>query len=391
MAPHSLPLTLLERLVAFETESHLSNLALVDFVGDYLAEQGVEFSRHPNPAGDKAAILATIGPKTEGGVVLSGHTDCVPVEGQAWSGDPFRLRVENGRALGRGAVDMKGFDALCLAAVPAMQKAPLKRPIHICLSYDEETSCLGANDAIARFGRDLPVPAAAIVGEPTQMQAADAHKSVATFMTRVFGHEAHSAKPQLGANAIAAAVDLMAELNRLADEMEARGDPSGRFDPPYTTVHIGRLAGGNARNILARECWFNWEFRGLPDLDSNEIPDRFKAVSERVARERLNRHAATGGFPPGRIDTDWEVLVPGLAPEPGSVAEKLVLSLTGAPATVSVPYGTEAGHFQAAGIATIVCGPGSIDQAHQPDEYITLGEFAKGEEFIGRLIDAMAG
>ena len=385
------PLALLDRLVAFETESSLSNLALVDFVAGYLDEHGVTFSRHPNPAGDKAAILATIGPVTEGGVVLSGHTDCVPVAGQAWTADPFRLRVENGRALGRGAVDMKGFDALVLAAVPAMLKADLKRPIHICLSYDEETTCLGANDAIARFGRDLPMPAAAIVGEPTEMAAADAHKSVATFMTRVFGHEAHSAKPHLGANAIAAAVDLMAELNRLADEMEARGDPSGRFDPPYTTVHIGRLAGGNARNILARECWFNWEFRGLPDLDPNEIPDRFKAVSERVLTERLNRHAAKGGFPPGRIETDWEVLVPGLAPEPGSAAEKLVLSLTGAPETISVPYGTEAGHFQAAGIATIVCGPGSIDQAHQPDEYITLDEFAKGEAFIGRLVEAMAG
>lgn len=384
------PLALLERLVGFETESRLSNLALVDFVAAYLDAHGVEFSRYPNPAGDKAAILATIGPKSEGGVVLSGHTDCVPVEGQDWSADPFRLRVENGRALGRGAVDMKGFDALCLAAVPAMLKAPLTRPIHICLSYDEETTCLGANDAIARFGRDLPMPVAAIVGEPTEMRAADAHKSVATFMTRVFGHEAHSAKPQLGANAIAAAVDLMAELNRMTDEMEARGDPSGRFDPPYTTVHVGRLAGGNARNILARECWFNWEFRGLPDLDSNEIPDRFEAVSERVLVERLNRHAATGGFPPGRIETDWQVLVPGLRPDPGSAAEKLVLSLTGAPATISVPYGTEAGHFQAAGIATIVCGPGSIDQAHQPDEYISLDEFAKGEAFIARLIDRMA-
>lgn len=383
------PLALLERLVGFETESHDSNLSLIDFVSHYLTELGVEVSRHPNQAGDKAAILATIGPKVEGGVVLSGHTDCVPVAGQSWSADPFRLRIEHGRAIGRGAVDMKGFDALCLAAVPTMLTARLKHPIHICLSYDEETTCLGANDAIASFGQDLPKPAAAIVGEPTEMQAADAHKSVATFVTRVVGHEAHSAKPHLGANAIAAATELMAELNRMADEMEARGDPSGRFDPPFTTIHVGIVQGGNARNILARECRFDWEFRGLPDLDPNEIPDRFTAVSEKILAERLNRHVAAGGFPPGRIETDWEVLVPGLRPEPGSAAERLVLSLTGAPATVSVPYGTEAGHFQAAGIPTIVCGPGSIDQAHQPDEYITLDALAQGETFIARLIERM--
>jgi acetylornithine deacetylase len=379
------PLAMLERLVAFDTESHLSNLPLIDFVAGHLEGLGVEVSRHPNGAGDKAAILATIGPHAEGGVVLSGHTDCVSVAGQEWSGDPFRLRVQDGRAVGRGAVDMKGFDALCLAAVPAMLDADLKRPIHILLSYDEETTCLGANDAIARFGRDLPRPAVAIVGEPTELAPADAHKSVATFMTRVFGHEAHSAKPHLGANAIAAAAELMAELNRIADEMEARGDPSGRFDPPFTTVHVGRVGGGNARNILARECWFNWEFRGLPDLDPNEIPDRLDAFAARVLTERLNRHV-----PLGRIETEWEILVPGLKPEPGSQAERLALDLTGAPHTVSVPFGTEAGHFQAAGIPTIVCGPGSIDQAHQPDEYITLEAIAAGEAFLERLITRMA-
>ncbi|TDR89897.1 acetylornithine deacetylase [Enterovirga rhinocerotis] len=382
-SPTSIPL--LERLVAFDTESSRSNLDLIDFVSDYLAGLGVEVSRHPNAAGDKAALLATVGPRAEGGVVLSGHTDCVPVAGQAWTGDPFRLRVEGGRAIGRGAVDMKGFDALCLAAVPAMLKAGLKRPIHICLSYDEETTCLGANDAIARFGRDLPLPAAAIVGEPTELAAVDAHKSVATFLTRVHGHEAHSAKPELGASAVMAAAELMAELNRIADEMVARGDPSGRFDPSYTTVHVGQVEGGNARNILARLCWFNWEFRGLPDLDPNEIPERFKAASERVARDRLNRHGAYG-----RIETEWEILVPGLAPDPGSTAERLVLDLVGANATTTVPFGTEAGHFQAAGIPTIVCGPGSIDQAHQADEYIALDALADGEAFLGRLIARMA-
>ena len=378
-------LDILERLVRFETESGQSNLPLVDHVVSYLGGLGVAVRRFPNQDGTKAALLATIGPAVGGGIVLSGHTDCVPVVGQKWSADPFRLRVEGGRAIGRGAGDMKGFDAIVLAAVPDMLAARLKRPIHIVLSYDEETTCLGANDAIACFGRDVPMPAAAIVGEPTGLAVVDAHKSVATFVTTVHGHEAHSAKPQLGASAVMAAGDLLAELNRLADEMEARGDPSGRFDPAFTTVHVGQVEGGNARNILARHCRIAWEFRGLPDLDPNEIPDRFAKACERVVRERLNRWG-----PFGRIETDWEILVPGLAPAPGSTAERLGLRLTGQPATETVPFGTEAGHFQAAGIPTIVCGPGSIDQAHQPDEWISLEAIAAGETFIGRLISECA-
>jgi acetylornithine deacetylase len=376
---------MLERLVAFETESSLSNLALVDFVVAYLAGWGVPTLRVPNASGDKSAILATIGPSDRGGIVLSGHTDCVPVAGQAWTSDPFRLRVADGRAYGRGAVDMKGFDALALAAVPDFLDARLTTPIHILLSYDEETTCLGSLDIIARFGRDLPLPVAAIVGEPTNLAVVDAHKSVATFNTIVHGHEAHSAKPSLGANAVMAAGELLAELNRLADEMETRGDPTGRFDPPYTSVHAGRVQGGNARNILAKDCLIAWEYRGVPGLDPDEIPGRFDAFAAEVERARLNRHG-----PYGRIATEREVLVPGLRPEPGSRAERLGLALTGGTRTESVPFATEAGHFQAAGIPTIVCGPGSIDRAHQPDENITLDELAAGEAFMHRLAERCA-
>lgn len=375
-------LELLERLVAFETESHRSNLALIDFVADYLAGWGVTVSRHPNAERTKAAIMASVGPADRPGIVLSGHTDCVPVEGQSWSAEPFRLRVAGGRAYGRGAVDMKGFDAICLGALPDMLARPLATPIHLVLSYDEETTCLGSLDAIARFGRDLPLPQAAIVGEPTDLTVVDAHKSVGTFITRVCGHEAHSAKPTLGASAVMAAGDLIAALNRLADEMEARGDPSGRFDPPWTTVHVGQVVGGNARNILAKHCVLNWEFRGLPDLDPEEIPRRFSQDSARIERERLNRYG-----PHGRIETVQEVLVPGLRSEPGSEAERLGVELTGRARIATAPFATEAGHFQAAGIPAIVCGPGSIDQAHQPDEYISLGALAAGEAFIGRLIE----
>lgn len=379
------PLELLERLVAFDTESSKSNLALIDFVAGYLDGWGVPHVRVPNATGDKAALFATLGPMRDGGIVLSGHTDVVPVTGQAWTSDPFALRVAEGRAYGRGAVDMKGFDALALALVPAALEAELTRPIHILLSYDEETTCLGVTDTIARFGTDLPRPGAVIVGEPTGMQVADAHKSVVTYNTTVHGHAAHSAKPGLGANAVMAAADLIAELNRIADAMVVRGDASGRFDPPNTTVHVGVIEGGTARNILPKLCTFLWEFRGLPDLDMAEIPTLFAAACERVARERLNRY---GDY--GQIETVEEVSVPGLAPDPGSEAEQLALRLAGRNATITVPYATEAGRFQRAGLPTVVCGPGSIDQAHQPDEFITLDELARGEAFMRRLVETCA-
>lgn len=384
--PRYTPLEMLARLVAFDTESSKSNLALIDFVEDYLRGWNVPFVRVPNADGDKAAIYATIGPADRGGVVLSGHTDVVPVTGQAWTGDPFTLRVLDGRAIGRGAVDMKGFDALALALMPDFLSAGLKTPIHILLSYDEETTCLGVADTIARFGQDLPKPRAVIVGEPTMLEVTDAHKSVVTFYTTVHGFEAHSAKPALGANAVMAAAELVCELNRIADEMIARGDPSGRFDPPYTTVHVGTINGGTARNILPKVCSFHWEFRGLPDLESNEIPDRLARFADDIALKRLNRFG-----PLGRIETELEVSVPGLAPEPGSEAERLALRLAGRNRTIAVPYATEAGRFQEAGIPTIVCGPGSIDQAHQPDEFISLDDLAAGEAFLRRLAQQCAG
>ena len=275
---------------------------------------------------------------------------------------------------------MKGFCALCLALVPDFLAAGLRTPIHFLFSYDEETTCRGPLDIIRRFGGDLPMPVAAIVGEPTSLEVADAHKSVVTFATTVHGHEAHSAKPALGANAVAAAAELVCELSRIGDEMIARGDPSGRFDPPHATVHVGTVAGGTARNILAKTCRLHWEFRGIPGLDPDEIPRRLEGFAQDVALQRLNRY---GDY--GRIETAMEASVPGLAPDPGSAAERLALRLAGRNATVTVPFATEAGHFQAAGVPTIVCGPGSIDQAHQPDEYITLEDLAAGEGFLRRL------
>lgn len=375
------PLDMLARLVAFDTVSHKSNLPLIDFVEDYLSGWGVASTRFPNTTGDKAALFATIGPQDRGGVLLSGHTDVVPVEGQAWSRDPFTLHVENGRAYGRGAVDMKGFVALALALVPDFLAAGLKTPIHLFFSYDEEVTCLGVVDGIAEMGKSLPRPRAVLVGEPTSLDIADAHKGIRTFFTGITGFAAHSSKPHLGASAVHAGTRLAAELVRLADEREMQIDESGRFDPPYDTIHVGKFQGGIARNILADRCDLSWEVRTLPGSDPEAVPARFAALSQEVLA-RMRKTA-----PGAAIETVMSSDVPGLAPDPGSEAETLAMRLAGRNSTIAVAYATEAGHFQRAGLPTVVCGPGSIDQAHQPDEYITLEQFSAGETFMRRLME----
>jgi acetylornithine deacetylase len=377
--------TILQRLIGFDSVSDRSNLPVVDYVEDYLSELGVATWRAPNAAGDKAALMATIGPMVAGGVVLSGHTDVVPVEGQPWSGDPFRMREIEGRIYGRGACDMKGFDAIALAMVPYFQAAGLKRPIHILLSYDEETTCLGSLDLIARFGRETPRPALAIIGEPTMMAVADAHKGVATFRTIVTGHEAHSAKPALGANAVAVACDIVSEIARLARNFEAPELIDPRFDPPYSTLHVGMIRGGTARNILARECVFHWEFRGLPGFPTAEAMRMVQTFVDEVALPRLTQFVSGP-----TIETILEVDVPGLAARGNDAAATLALRLTQSNRAVAVSFATEAGHFQGAGLPTIVCGPGSIDQAHKPDEYIAAAQISACIAFMKGLAEELS-
>lgn len=370
---------ILDRLIAFDTESSKSNLELVAFVESLLRAHDAPYVVVPNATGDKAAVFVTIGPMIDGGVVLSGHTDVVPVTGQTWTSDPFKLRREGSRLYGRGATDMKGFDAVCLAMIDEFKRAPLKKPIHILLSYDEETTCAGPLDTIARFGLDLPRPAAVIVGEPTLMDVADAHKSIATFYTTVRGLEAHSSKPNLGANAIEGAAALVADLYRFADEMAA-GEGDDRFDPPTSTLSVGTMNGGTARNILAKECSFHWEFRGLPGLPQDVALRRLEQYARDTVLPRLRRFA-----PEASVETIVEVEVPGLCAQNGSVAETLALKLTRSNRTIAVPYATEAGRFQSAGVPTIVCGPGSINQAHQPDEFIETAELSRCISFMRAL------
>jgi acetylornithine deacetylase len=377
-------IALLDRLVAFDTESSRSNLPLIDFVEDYLLGLGARFTRIPNAEGDKAALFVTIGPDVDGGVVLSGHTDVVPVTGQQWTSPPFTLRRDGERLYGRGTCDMKGFDALCLAMAPEFLAAPLKKPIHIMLSYDEETSCAGCLDTIARFGKDLPRPALAVIGEPTLMQVADAHKSVATYRTRVIGHEAHSSKPWLGISAVHVACELVSALEKIGRELEAERDPHGRFDPAFSTVHVGIINGGTARNIMARTCEFYWEFRGLPHVPQDRALKRFEAYCEALAAQRFAK------FPNAKIETLIEIEAPGLRAEPDSAASTLALALARANHTIAVPYATEAGQFQLGGLPAVICGPGSIDQAHQPDEYIEIAQLAEGVAFLRRLASQLS-
>jgi len=379
------PVDMTARLVAFDTVSSRSNLPLIEFVADYLAGHGIESLRLPNQDGDKAALFATIGPKDRGGVCLSGHVDVVPVEGQAWTSPPFAARLDDGRLYGRGTCDMKGFVATALAMVPEFIKADLKTPIHLCFSYDEEVTCFGSLDAIRRFGTDLPRPAACIVGEPTLMQVVDAQKSLATYVTAIVGRPAHSSMPALGANALHAAARIITELDIIADELRERGDPSGRFDPGYSTVQCGVINAGEAVNIVPAHARFSWECRGVPSLPVEEVPDRIRRFGAEVIEPRLRRTAADA-----RVTTELEVTVPGLAPDPGSYAEVLALRLANQNRTHAVSYGTEAGHFQLGGVPTVICGPGSIEQGHRADEWIAVSELEACAAFLRRLAAALA-
>jgi acetylornithine deacetylase len=383
--PRLSPVEMTARLVSFDTVSDRSNLALVDFIADYLAAHGVASTRLPNADSSKAALFATIGPRERGGVCLSGHLDVVPVAGQAWTSPPFEARLDGARLYGRGSCDMKGFIGTALALVPEFAAAGLTTPIHLCLSYDEEVTCHGSLDAIRRFGLDIPLPFACIVGEPTSMQVVDAQKSLSTYVTTVIGRPSHSSLPALGANALHAAAHLIAELDRIADALRQRGDPSQRFDPAYSTVQAGLIEAGEAVNIVPSRATITWECRGVPGLPIDEVAQRLRRYACDVVEPKLRMTA-----PEASITTELGVMVPELAPDPGSVAETLALRLAGQNRTHAVSYGTEAGHFQKSGVPTVICGPGSIEQAHRADEWIALSEIEACAGFLRRLAAALS-
>jgi acetylornithine deacetylase len=373
---------ILETLVGFDTTSRNSNLALIEWVEAYLDGHGVPHRRVPNADGSKSNLLATIGPAIEGGAVLSGHTDVVPVDGQPWTSDPFSLVERDGRLYGRGTCDMKGFLALALAAVPDLIDARPRRPVHLAFSYDEEIGCLGAPGLIEVINRELPKPAFVVVGEPTDMVAVNGHKGIAYFRVTVTGREAHSSQTQQGVSAIMEAVKLMSSLTELSARLEREADPASPFTPKGATLTIGIVHGGTAGNILARECKFLFDLRSPHTLDPQVVLAPFFA--EVAALDAALKARA----PEAGVAIEMQSNVPPFAPEPDGAAESFARRLAGDNGPPrAVAFATEAGQFQRAGLSTVLCGPGSIEQAHQPDEYVEIAQMERGTAFMRRLVE----
>ena len=371
----------LARLVAFDTTSRRSNLQLIGWIADYLAGWGVESTLTHDDEGGKANLFATLGEGGAGGVVLSGHTDVVPVDGQPWTCDPFTLTEREGRLFGRGTCDMKGFIAVCLALVPEFLRRKPGRPLHLAFSYDEEVGCLGVGRLIADVKARGLAPQAVIVGEPTAMAPVDAHKGIAGFRTSFRGVPAHSSATHLGASAIHAAGRFIAFLDDLFDEHRLLARPELGFVPPCTTVQVGIVEGGTANNIIARDCMVDWHFRALPSDDPAAIEARATAFLDALRQRMRDLHPACD------IATRLRARVPPLKPDPASPATALALALTGANGTAQASFATEAGIFQEDGFAAVVCGPGDIAQAHQPDEFVDPQQLEACAAFLRRLMD----
>lgn len=372
-------LDILERLTAFDTTSRHSNLALIEWVEAYLAARGVASVRAPSPDGAKANLYAVIGPMAEGGVVLSGHTDVVPVDGQPWTSDPWRVTARDGKLYGRGVADMKSFLALMLSHVEMARDAGLKRPLILAFSYDEEVGCLGAPYMISAMA-SLPAPSAVIVGEPTSMRVLSGHKGIATFTVTVEGREAHSSQTQQGVSAVMEALPLLQLVADMAREAEARADRTAPFTPPQTTMTVGLVEGGTATNILARRCCFSWDLRCPPGEDPEIYAQRFMAAAADVDA------AIKARAPEGGVTVARRSATPALHIRRDSEAEQLARALTGDNGLEAAAFAAEGGLFQQAGWPTVVCGPGSIAQAHQPDEWIEISQIARGAQFMRDLI-----
>ena len=369
---------LLSRLVAFPTVSRDSNLPLIDWVEEYLSGLGARCRRTWNKERTKANLFAAIGPDAPGGVVLSGHSDVVPVDGQDWHTDPFTLTERDGLLYGRGSADMKGFAAVFLSRLASLDTGSMDKPLYLALSYDEEVGCLGidrmVDDALAHFAR----PDFAIIGEPTSMQTVRAHKSINVYRTVITGRAAHSSQPHRGAGAILAAGRIIEHLDAIGRSRRAAAGDSG-CEPPWTTVQVGTIQGGTAVNILPARCEFLWEFRGLPGEDGESVTQDMQSFIEHEVLPDLREFA-----PEASIETTTLAEVPPLTPDPEAKAERWVRSLSGVREGGSgeVSYATEAGSFQRAGISSVVCGPGSIDQAHQPNEFIDPAELLRCEAMV---------
>ncbi|MEL7453480.1 MAG: acetylornithine deacetylase [Pseudomonadota bacterium] len=368
------------RLVRHDTTSRNSNLNLIEDVEAYLGEHGITSTRVPNEDGSKANLYFSVGPSVAGGVVLSGHTDVVPVDDQPWETDPWQVVERDGKLYGRGTADMKSFSAIGLSLLPEMLAAGLKRPIHFALSYDEEVGLLGAPAMIKEIKDLVPTPVAVIVGEPSDMQVVDGQKGIALFRTEITGHEAHSSQPHRGASAIMAAGRLIAKIAEMTEQRRQAASSESPFVPPYTTMTVGVIEGGTAANILARRCSFTWDVRAIAPNDVETIRAEFEDETKVVLAEMQTK------APGCQITTEMLADGPPLVPDQENAAAELAHKLTGSNGRSSVSYAAEAGQFQEAGFPTVICGPGSIDQAHQPNEFITISQVAEGTQFMRNLI-----
>ncbi|AKC69929.1 acetylornithine deacetylase [Pandoraea oxalativorans] len=373
---------LLDKLIGFATVSRDSNLALIEFIRDYLAQHGVQSELFYNEERTKANLFATIGPQDRGGIVLSGHTDVVPVDGQAWTVEPFQLTEIDARLYGRGTADMKGFIASVLAAVPDFVGRALQIPVHLAFSYDEEIGCLGVRPMLAELAKRAHKPVLCLIGEPTELKPVLGHKGKLAMRCCVKGAPCHSAYAPYGVNAIQYAARLIHRLEVIGDQLADPEYHDARFDPPYSTVQTGVIKGGRALNIVPAECEFDFEVRALPGFDATQVADE------------LQRYADADLLPKMRaVKADTEIRLvplsayPGLATPPESDAARLLAWLSGSDAFGTVAFGTEGGLFDEVGIPTVVCGPGSMDQGHKPDEFVSVAQLNDCDAMLRRLAD----
>ena len=360
---------ILGRFVSYPTVSADSNLAMIADIAERLGDAGARVDLQTSADGRKANLFGSLGPEEQGGIVLSGHSDVVPVEGQDWSSDPFEMVERNGRLYGRGTCDMKGFIAAVVAKVPEFAALPLSKPLHFAFTYDEETGCLGAQ-ALVSWLKDHDIrPRLAIIGEPTMMAVIEGHKGCCEYTTRFHGLAGHGSQPERGVNAVEYAVRYVARLMELGEALKSRSPANSPFDPPWTTINTGALTGGFAHNVIPEEAQIEWEFRPVQSSDFAFVKDEMEDYVSSVLLPAMQKVS-----PSARISTEVMGEVAGLEPTTQNEARDILLELTGSNRADVVAFGTEAGIFSSLGMSAVVCGPGSIEQAHKPDEYLALDQ-----------------
>lgn len=377
---------LLNDLIAYPTVSADSNLALIDHLANRLQDAGARVDVFTDPTGQKANLFATLGPETDGGIVLSGHTDVVPVTNQDWSGDPFAMTIRDGAIYGRGSCDMKGFIAAAVALAPKFAQHATRRPLHFAFTYDEEVGCMGAQ-ALAQSLTDRGLkPNVAIIGEPTSMRVIEGHKGCCEYTTRFEGLAGHGSNPDLGVNAVEYAVRYVARLLEVREELKNLAPRGSRFDPPWTTINTGALHGGIAHNVIANHAAVEWEMRPVRAGDASHVRDTMRSYAENTLLPAMQTV-----WPDAAITIEVIGEIEGLIPTDTNEARDIVTELTGANGTDLVAFGTEAGIFQALGMDVVVCGPGSIEQAHKADEFVTTDQLAQCIRMLERLGPKLGG